>query len=631
MAGPQPGEYGGIASTVATLLHSPKLARCCEVSYLSTWRWGSAFTKFLAFFLALAHFVFWIAFKRVDVVHLHMAYGPSFYRKAFLALFARGFGKPYVVQLHSSRLVELTQRSAFHERMVRSVLNRARAVLVLHERAEENVQKLTDNRTIFVLPNPVNVRADQPFSVREDVDAKQDQERVNVLFLGDISPEKGVWDLLRAFPSVIDHCEYNGTPVKLIFCGRGQIGEAKRRCEKLGISAFVEFHGTVTGEKKTQILQQADIFTLPSYSEELPVALLEAMAYGLPAVATRTGGIPEAIEHEKTGLLIPIGDAERLAEALVQLIENPRLRQEMGKKGWQRVQAKFDCDLIVERLVSIYELILQRERTRRKGRSKSMNIRPTVKRERDKASFLGYALANLSMDEVLSQIGQFIREGKPRTIFGLNAALFVWSLSDVQLQGIYQSCDLLMADSMGIYYAARLLNQPVREAVSAVSLLFRLMEEASVKGYRVYLLGAREEVINRAVENLQAEHPVLNIVGSHHGYFNLKDEGEVVASIRKAKPDILFVGMSTPLKERFISRNLEKMEVPVCIGVGGSFDIAAGLYKRAPSWVIKLCLEWLYRLIQEPGRLGKRYTVTNAIFIYVVLRAIMRRLLGLPR
>jgi len=473
-----------------------------------------------------------------------------------------------------------------------------------------------------VLPNPVNAQAAWVPLIRgREVDV------VNVLFLGDISFEKGVWDLLEAIPSVMDRCNCNGIHVKFIFCGRGYIAEAKRRCEELGISASIEFHGPVIGKEKARILRQADIFVLPSHSEELPMAVLEAMAYGLPVVATQTGGIPEAVEHGRSGLLVPIGDVEGLTEALVQLIENPKLRQEMGEAGRRLAETKFDQDLIVEKLISIYESILQCKQMRSEG--KSTDIQRT-RQDRGKIDFLGYTLDNLSLEEALSRIEQFIQEGKPRMVFGLNAALFVWSLSDEHLQRVYQASDLLTADSMGIYYASRLLGQRVRGPVSAVSLFFRLIEEASIKGYRIYLLGGREEVVRKAVENLRAERPGLNIVGWHHGYFDLKNNEQVVASIRKAKPDILFVGMSTPLKERFISKNLEKMKVPVCIGVGGSFDIAAGLYKRAPRWVSRLCLEWLYRLIQEPGRLWKRYATTNAVFIYVVLKASLRRFLGLP-
>ena len=180
-------------------------------------------------------------------------------------------------------------------------------------------------------------------------------------------------------------------------------------------------------------------------------------------------------------------------------------------------------------------------------------------------------------------------------------------------------------DSRGVLYAARLLGKPIREAVSAAQLMFKFIECAADKGYKLYFLGAKKQVVKKAVENLYQRYPTLKIVGWHDGYFNFNQDTNIVNAIRDAGPDVLFVAMSTPLKERFISKNLKRLSVPVCIGVGGSFDIAAGICKLAPEWVSKMGLEWFYRMIQEPKRLWKRYLVTNSVFIWLILREIFEK------
>jgi N-acetylglucosaminyldiphosphoundecaprenol N-acetyl-beta-D-mannosaminyltransferase len=247
----------------------------------------------------------------------------------------------------------------------------------------------------------------------------------------------------------------------------------------------------------------------------------------------------------------------------------------------------------------------------------------------EKVDFLGMTFDNVTMDEAVARVEQFIQEGTPHKLFCPNVALYIWSRSNGELRHTYETSDLLTADGMGIYYASRLLGNPVKEMISAVFLFFRLVERAAEKGYRLYLLGTKLHILEKAIGNLQRQYPALQIVGWHNGYFTPDEELQIVGQIADARPDILFIGMSTPLKERFVERNLDKMGVPVCIGVGGSFDVAAGVYKLAPAWMRKAGLEWLYRLIQEPRRMWRRYLTTNTVFVYLVFKAfVTHRLLA---
>jgi N-acetylglucosaminyldiphosphoundecaprenol N-acetyl-beta-D-mannosaminyltransferase len=154
--------------------------------------------------------------------------------------------------------------------------------------------------------------------------------------------------------------------------------------------------------------------------------------------------------------------------------------------------------------------------------------------------------------------------------------------------------------------------------------MYRLLERASEKGYRVFFFGATEAVLERVLEVVQQEYPGVKIAGSQHGYFTPAEEPDVVDKIRIAKPDILLIAFGTPKKELWVKRYLSAMGVPVIHGVGGSFDVMAGVVRRAPLWMQRSGLEWFFRMWQEPGRMWRRYLVTNTLFVLLVLREWLR-------
>lgn len=232
----------------------------------------------------------------------------------------------------------------------------------------------------------------------------------------------------------------------------------------------------------------------------------------------------------------------------------------------------------------------------------------------------GLDYANVTLDEAVGRIEELIRNKAPHMVLTTGAELIARAYKDSELKKIYLSADLLTIDSQVVYFACKLLRKPVKEPVSAAKLMFKFLETAEVKGYRLFFLGAKEHILEKAISNLKEKHPNLNIVGYHHGYFDFYNDYDIIEAISNAQPDVLFVAMSSPLKERFINKNLSKLNVPVCFGVGGTFDIAAGYCKFAPKWVSNIGLEWFYRFLQEPKRLWKRYATTNLVFIWVVLK-----------
>ncbi|MBI2082659.1 MAG: WecB/TagA/CpsF family glycosyltransferase [Deltaproteobacteria bacterium] len=249
-----------------------------------------------------------------------------------------------------------------------------------------------------------------------------------------------------------------------------------------------------------------------------------------------------------------------------------------------------------------------------------------------KNRLFGLEFDNLNLEETLEKIDELVHSKKPHMIFTPNVALTVWARKNPFLKEVYDRCDLLLVDGMAIYYASQILGKPCKENVAAFRVFLKLLEEGPKKGYRFYFFGAKEEAVKKAVENTRLKYPGIQIIGYRNGYFKQEEVPGIVQEISNTKPDILFVAMPTPQKEKFVAENLNKMGVPVSLGVGGSFDIVAGLCKQAPHWMTVLCLEWFYRLVQEPRRMWKRYLTTNLVFLRLFFVEFWKKyaLLGRP-
>lgn len=210
----------------------------------------------------------------------------------------------------------------------------------------------------------------------------------------------------------------------------------------------------------------------------------------------------------------------------------------------------------------------------------------------------------------------------------LNAAKVVLARDDERLARILDAAPLVNADGQSIVWASRLLGAPLPERVAGIDLMFRLLSIAEDEGFRVYFLGSRPEVLATAIERLGIRYPELRIAGHHHGYFGEAETESVCADVNASKADMLFVAMSSPKKEYWVEEAAPLLEVPLIVGVGGSLDVVAGKVSRAPAWMQKAGLEWLFRFLQEPRRMWRRYTVTNARFVALVAAAVWTRLVG---
>jgi N-acetylglucosaminyldiphosphoundecaprenol N-acetyl-beta-D-mannosaminyltransferase len=225
------------------------------------------------------------------------------------------------------------------------------------------------------------------------------------------------------------------------------------------------------------------------------------------------------------------------------------------------------------------------------------------------------------MDETVARCRELVLSGRPAQHVVLNAGKCVLMEDQPDIREIVKGCDLVNADGQSVVWAARLLGISVPERVAGIDLMARLIALSESEGWPVYLLGAKDEVLTAFEAEATRRHPRLSIAGRHNGYFRADQEIGIADAIRESGARLLLVGISSPMKERFLARNLERLGPLLAMGVGGSFDVWAGKTTRAPEWMQHAGLEWFYRFAQEPRRMWRRYLVGNLRFAWMVLRA----------
>ncbi|HGY11577.1 MAG TPA: glycosyltransferase [Desulfobacterales bacterium] len=248
-----------------------------------------------------------------------------------------------------------------------------------------------------------------------------------------------------------------------------------------------------------------------------------------------------------------------------------------------------------------------------------------------KVNLLGLDVYKMNMNDVLELCKQRIASRKQLLLGVVNVAKLVNSQKNEQLRKSVKDADVVLADGLAVVWLSKLIGNPLPERVAGIDIMTNLFESADKMNYRVYFLGAKKSVVEKVVDYVGGNHPGLIVAGYRDGYFNEDEYKSVAQEIKYSNADILFVAMTSPKKEKFLSRWSEYMNIPVCHGVGGSFDVVAGVTKRAPVWMQDIGMEWFYRVLQEPRRMWKRYLVTNSIFAGLALKAFVQARLGIAK
>lgn len=238
-----------------------------------------------------------------------------------------------------------------------------------------------------------------------------------------------------------------------------------------------------------------------------------------------------------------------------------------------------------------------------------------------KVNILDTLIDNISFNETINIIHKGIINNESIQLTDVNAGKIIQIRSDATLAKNVAISDLINADGQSLVWASRILGKPLKERVAGIDLMDNLVKLAHENQYKIFLFGAKEEVVKKVVEIYSKKYNKNIIAGYRNGYFNQNDEASIAKEIKDSGAQMLFVAITSPFQENFMFNNKEILKsVNFKMGVGGSFDVISGMTKRAPLWMQKNGLEWFYRFLQEPKRMWKRYLVGNSKFIYLVFK-----------
>lgn len=250
-----------------------------------------------------------------------------------------------------------------------------------------------------------------------------------------------------------------------------------------------------------------------------------------------------------------------------------------------------------------------------------------VDKFKQRIKLFGVPIDHLNCSQVLEHLDRFVSEKKAHQVITPDTLAILRARADKQYLDITKKADLVTPDGAGILWATAFLEEPLPERITGIDMINYICQLAVRKKYKIYLLGAERNVIEKAAKNLIERYPGINIVGYHHGYFDNsnstkndtseENENIIIQEIKDKKPDFLLVGMGVPKQEFWIFKHKDELEVPVCIGIGGSFDVISGKIPRAPLWMQNHGMEWIYRLIREPKRIKR--VIVLPYFIWLIL------------
>ena len=241
-----------------------------------------------------------------------------------------------------------------------------------------------------------------------------------------------------------------------------------------------------------------------------------------------------------------------------------------------------------------------------------------------RAALMGCPVDLLTSAAFLKEVSQIIDDQSgPKVIQFINGNKIAQVRQDADMARIMWKADYALVDGQPLLPMGRMLGVKIPERIDGIGLMGKLLQLANDRRGSVYLLGAKQDVLDKCIAKIKTNYPNLRIAGSRNGYFSEKETPGVVANIRAAKPDILFLGMGSPMKERFADKYATDLGATIIQGVGGSFDVMADLVKRAPVWMQRMGMEWFFRVMQEPRRMFWRYATTNAACLWVFTCALV--------
>ncbi len=338
-------ERGGMYSVAQSIMHLP-LAKHYGLVFISTHNSGSTIKKFSLFTKSLFYFLFQIMQTRIKIVHMHFSKKGSIIRKMVFIAISKIFGKKVILQAHGADFFTYYKKQGyFFKILIRKFLNSSDAFIVLSEERKEEYSKLVDLRKIWVIPNFVKTS--------RAIQKVEKSGTINLLSLGILGKRKGTYDLITAVYKL------RKKDILLNLAGNGDVDKCRALVVDLHLNKTVKVLGWVSGKQKRELMESADIFVLPSYEEDLPMAILESMAYGLPIISTNVAGIPSLVKDGVNGYLIKPGDIRALSSSINKLLDDKTLRKRMGKESYKLVKNRFEQRIVEKQFIKLYNCLME--------------------------------------------------------------------------------------------------------------------------------------------------------------------------------------------------------------------------------------------------------------------------------
>ena len=335
---------GGIAAVVSGYYGS-KLEQDYDMIYVESYKDGGKLTKLFKGICGYFHFAKVLLVDRPDIVHMHSSFGPSFYRSLPFIYMSSWAKKPMIDHIHGSEFDKLyTNASERKKKLVRKAWGKCNRFIVLSESWKERFSEVIPNEKMTVIEN---------YSIVKDgIDRSLCHNQV--LFLGAINQMKGCYDMVDVTKRVAEVVP----DVKMVVAGAGEIEQVTSKATAEGVAGHFVFPGWVRGEQKEKLLKESDIFFLPSYTEGMPMSVLDAMGYGLPIVSTNVGGIPRIVHEGENGFLREPGDMTGFTETIIQILTDDSMRQNMGEQSLKIVKERYSLEKHIEEIEKVYEGVI---------------------------------------------------------------------------------------------------------------------------------------------------------------------------------------------------------------------------------------------------------------------------------
>lgn len=338
---PNPAVKGGIASVVEGY-RSSVLEQNHEINYVESYCDGSKWKKLLKAISGYCCFVKQILYNRPDVVHIHSSFGPSFYRKMPFIYLSQWAGIPIVNHIHGAEFGSFYEKASKRKKkLVQKVYGKCSRLIVLSKEWKEAVSQIVPADKIDVVENYC-ILPQEPY----DMGRKPQQ----ILFLGELGERKGCFDI----PVILDKVRQVCPQVHLVMAGDGQMEPVKAAFSIRNLMSYVEFPGWVRREEKRKLLQESAVFLFPTYYEGMPMAVLEAMSYGMGIVTTETGGIPKLICHGENGYMEKPGELDLIAKDVITLLQDNEKCSYLGRQARAYAKQQYGLDVHIQKLEQIY-------------------------------------------------------------------------------------------------------------------------------------------------------------------------------------------------------------------------------------------------------------------------------------